>query len=307
MTDTAIAQPSHQLAFQGTPKGKNGKGQRKTASLPAETVEYLKAWMMSPDHIAHPYPTEQEKALIMADTGVELKQLTNWFVNNRKRYWKPRVEARLHQQAHAAAAAAQSHAVAAVTPAAQTRSPVTPESSFKPNLTTMLPTNGFVNFDLSTPQTSLVGTEFGQFFAARTRDPAVHAISVTSSSASVSGSDGDMSDSSSSSEEDHAQDAPVETSASKGQATESESQEQTAGHASSQVSKPMLPPAPSKRPVQAAQECAQSPRKKFRRVSLELWRDVCQNAPTVYCDSLPTLEEATQLFGFNTNVAFDSV
>jgi Homeobox KN domain len=54
--------------------------------------------MMSPDHVAHPYPTEQEKAKIMEDTGIELKQLTNWFVNNRKRFWKPRVEARLQQQ-----------------------------------------------------------------------------------------------------------------------------------------------------------------------------------------------------------------
>lgn len=66
---------------------------RKSASLPSETVEYLKLWMMHPDHISHPYPTDQEKASIMADTGIELKQLTNWFVNNRKRYWKPRVEA----------------------------------------------------------------------------------------------------------------------------------------------------------------------------------------------------------------------
>lgn len=71
---------------------------RKSASLPSETVEYLKAWMMSPEHVAHPYPTEKEKSQIMKDTGIELKQLTNWFVNNRKRYWKPRVEARLQQQ-----------------------------------------------------------------------------------------------------------------------------------------------------------------------------------------------------------------
>lgn len=68
---------------------------RKTNSLPVETVEYLKAWMMSPEHVAHPYPTDLEKAQIMADTGIELKQLTNWFVNNRKRFWKPRVESRL--------------------------------------------------------------------------------------------------------------------------------------------------------------------------------------------------------------------
>lgn len=68
---------------------------KKPTTLPNETVEYLKAWMMSPEHIAHPYPTETEKAKIMEDTGLELKQLTNWFVNNRKRYWKPRVEAHL--------------------------------------------------------------------------------------------------------------------------------------------------------------------------------------------------------------------
>ena len=79
---------------------------RKSASLPSETVEYLKAWMMSPEHIAHPYPTEKEKSQIMKDTGIELKQLTNWFVNNRKRYWKPRVEARLQQQQAQKAAAA---------------------------------------------------------------------------------------------------------------------------------------------------------------------------------------------------------
>jgi hypothetical protein len=57
--------------------------------------------MMSPEHIAHPYPTEKEKAEIMAATDIELKQLTNWFVNNRKRFWKPRVEARLQQQLQA--------------------------------------------------------------------------------------------------------------------------------------------------------------------------------------------------------------
>lgn len=79
----------------------NSKSKKKPTSLPQETAEYLKNWIMSPEHIAHPYPTEQEKAEIMKDTGIELKQLTNWFVNNRKRYWKPRVEARLQQQAKA--------------------------------------------------------------------------------------------------------------------------------------------------------------------------------------------------------------
>ena len=62
------------------------KGDRKSASLPSETVEYLKSWMMSPEHVAHPYPTEQEKAKIMSETGIELKRLTNWFVNNRRSF-----------------------------------------------------------------------------------------------------------------------------------------------------------------------------------------------------------------------------
>lgn len=78
---------------------------RKSTVLPRSTVDYLKNWMMSPEHIAHPYPTEKEKADIMAATGIELKQLTNWFVNNRKRFWKPRVEARLQQQLQAQKAA----------------------------------------------------------------------------------------------------------------------------------------------------------------------------------------------------------
>merc|ERR1719410_1009909 len=94
------------------PTEKRKEKTRRPCNLPLETVEYLKAWMMSPEHIAHPYPTEQEKVEIMKDTKIELKQLTNWFVNNRKRYWKPRVEARLQQQAQAAQAAVQAHAAA---------------------------------------------------------------------------------------------------------------------------------------------------------------------------------------------------
>jgi len=67
--------------------------QGSTVGLPQDVADYLKAWMMSPDHISHPYPTEQEKEVIMADTGIGLKQLTNWFVNNRRRYWKPHMKA----------------------------------------------------------------------------------------------------------------------------------------------------------------------------------------------------------------------
>lgn len=47
---------------------------------------------MAPEHIENPYPTEEEKADIMASTGVDRKQLSCWFSNNRKRFWKPKVD-----------------------------------------------------------------------------------------------------------------------------------------------------------------------------------------------------------------------
>ena len=61
-------------------------------ALSAETAEYLKNWMLSPDHIDNPYPTEEEKIEIMRHCGIGRKQLTNWFVNNRKRIWRPKLE-----------------------------------------------------------------------------------------------------------------------------------------------------------------------------------------------------------------------
>jgi len=42
-----------------------------------------------------------------------------------------------------------------------------------------------------------------------------------------------------------------------------------------------------------------TPRPKYRRVSLELWKEACQSARSNYYDtSLPSLEEAATLFGF---------
>ena len=43
-----------------------------------------------------------------------------------------------------------------------------------------------------------------------------------------------------------------------------------------------------------------TPRPKYRRVSLDMWRSACKTAGDTYDESLPSLEEATQLFGYNT-------
>lgn len=37
------------------------------------------------DHRSHPYPTMEEKAVLMSQTGMSLQQLNQWFVNHRQR------------------------------------------------------------------------------------------------------------------------------------------------------------------------------------------------------------------------------
>merc|ERR1711865_167189 len=76
---------------------KNNKQERRYSYLKPGVVEYLRTWIMSEKHIDHPYPTDYEKRKIMDDTGITRKQLQNWFINNRKRYWKPRVENKKNQ------------------------------------------------------------------------------------------------------------------------------------------------------------------------------------------------------------------
>lgn len=87
MTGFSVITPSKQRKPQG--RGRSN-------SLPGHVAEYLKNWLMQ--HIKHPYPSESEKARMVADTGIEIKRLNNWFVNNRIRFWKPRFEAMQKQQ-----------------------------------------------------------------------------------------------------------------------------------------------------------------------------------------------------------------
>ncbi|GMP39975.1 hypothetical protein CsSME_00010608 [Camellia sinensis var. sinensis] len=40
-------------------------------------------------HYRWPYPTEEEKMKLSEVTGLDQKQINNWFVNQRKRHWRP--------------------------------------------------------------------------------------------------------------------------------------------------------------------------------------------------------------------------
>jgi hypothetical protein len=76
--------------------GAKGKGKARR-ELPAGAVATLKAWLLSPEHFTHPYPTPQDQVMLMQQTGIDKKQLKNWFTNARRRIWKPMLKKQLEQ------------------------------------------------------------------------------------------------------------------------------------------------------------------------------------------------------------------
>ncbi|KAI3696497.1 hypothetical protein L1987_79515 [Smallanthus sonchifolius] len=74
------------LKHQFTKKKKKGK-------LPKEARQTLLDWWNS--HNKWPYPTEGDKISLVETTGLDPKQINNWFINQRKRHWKPSEEVQL--------------------------------------------------------------------------------------------------------------------------------------------------------------------------------------------------------------------
>ncbi|KAK1415741.1 hypothetical protein QVD17_31526 [Tagetes erecta] len=68
------------LKHQFTKKKKKGK-------LPKEATQTLLDWWKS--HNTWPYPTEGDKIWLAETSGLDPKQINNWFINQRKRHWKP--------------------------------------------------------------------------------------------------------------------------------------------------------------------------------------------------------------------------
>lgn len=59
-------------------------------NLPKKSVEILKNWLK--DHFTHPYPNDSEKDELSKMTGLTLTQVNNWFINARRRIWRPMVD-----------------------------------------------------------------------------------------------------------------------------------------------------------------------------------------------------------------------
>ncbi|XP_022745698.1 homeobox protein knotted-1-like 1 [Durio zibethinus] len=60
---------------------------RKKDKLPKDARMTLLDWWNN--RYRWPYPTEEEKLKLSEITGLDQKQINNWFINQRKRHWKP--------------------------------------------------------------------------------------------------------------------------------------------------------------------------------------------------------------------------
>ncbi|KAF1776164.1 hypothetical protein JG687_00001715 [Phytophthora cactorum] len=85
-TSSADEEEMEQPVVEKTQRRKKGT---RRGTLHPEAKNVLKAWMFSPEHFAHPYPSEEEKEELANEAGIEVKQLSNWFTNARKRLWQP--------------------------------------------------------------------------------------------------------------------------------------------------------------------------------------------------------------------------
>ncbi|KJZ76100.1 hypothetical protein HIM_04556 [Hirsutella minnesotensis 3608] len=75
--------PHYQEASRQGDSGSDGKQRKRRGNLPKETTDKLRAWFVA--HLQHPYPTEDEKQDLMRQTGLQMNQISNWFINARRR------------------------------------------------------------------------------------------------------------------------------------------------------------------------------------------------------------------------------
>ncbi|KAF4312173.1 Homeobox [Botryosphaeria dothidea] len=86
---TVYAGPEHWYGYPGT-YGYNvegahadGTGRKRRGNLPKEATNTLKEWFQR--HADSPYPTDEEKSDLAGLTGLSSAQISNWFINARRR------------------------------------------------------------------------------------------------------------------------------------------------------------------------------------------------------------------------------
>lgn len=84
--NTAHDAPRHQLIDVRITDAKPKRAVTRRGNLPRDSVALLKKWFY--EHRANPYPSEEEKRALMSQTRLTSTQLTNWFINARRRLTK---------------------------------------------------------------------------------------------------------------------------------------------------------------------------------------------------------------------------
>lgn len=67
----------------GTSMHGDNRQRKRRGNLPKETTDKLRSWFHA--HLHHPYPSEEEKQSLMRQTGLQINQISNWFINARRR------------------------------------------------------------------------------------------------------------------------------------------------------------------------------------------------------------------------------
>ncbi|KAG0249843.1 hypothetical protein BG011_008877 [Mortierella polycephala] len=60
---------------------------KRRGNLPKSVTSILKNWLVQ--HATHPYPTEDEKMRLSEETRLSMNQISNWFINARRRILQP--------------------------------------------------------------------------------------------------------------------------------------------------------------------------------------------------------------------------
>jgi hypothetical protein len=77
---------------QESPSPRQKKPKRSRENLPKVVTAELRQWLV--DHIAHPYPTEEEKQTLAKRFKLTVNQINNWFINARRRILLPMINDR---------------------------------------------------------------------------------------------------------------------------------------------------------------------------------------------------------------------
>ncbi|EGG12562.1 uncharacterized protein MELLADRAFT_86714 [Melampsora larici-populina 98AG31] len=88
----SVSQPSLTAADASKSDGgrwatSDGQAPRRRGKLPQAVTALLRNWLMS--HTSHPYPTEEEKKFLCEQTALNMNQVSNWFINARRRILVP--------------------------------------------------------------------------------------------------------------------------------------------------------------------------------------------------------------------------